>query len=378
MKILVVSIVDIEKSAPQRPHHFIRYLAKTHDVTIICVNDNWKNVDSAKYHLNENAYFEGIKLIYFTEKIIGPIYQELFIRFLLEKKELGSYEVIYNYNTLVSGKYIAKLLKIPMVYDIADDLPEMLAASPQIPKPLRSLAKFAGIHLVKRNIKKSARVEATSEVFKDIFSIETDKFSLIPNGVNTTLFCPMDASSELISRFSIKKHDFVLGYIGVLREWVDLTPIYTALTEISCLKLLVVGEEGGLDANKSLVREMGLSDRIIFAGAVPYEKIPQYLSVCDACLIPFRKNMISQNAIPLKLFEYMACDKPVISSHLDGVKSIAGDNIYYADTSREYEEVIKYLIKNTENMKPMREFVIANYDWNSLSKRLEHILESVK
>jgi len=378
MKILVVSVIDLEKSVPQRPHHFIRYLAKKHDVTVLCINDTWKNVDSKKYHLKENVYLKGVNIIYITEKNHSPIYQELFVHFLLKRDKLGLYDVIYNYNTLISGRYIAKLLKIPMVYDIADDLPEMIANSPQIPKALRSIGRFLGMHLVKKTIASSIMVDATSTVFKDQFSIASNKFSLIPNGVNTNIFCPMDASEVLLSRFSINKEDYVLGYVGVLREWVDLTPVYITLTKIPGLKLLIVGEEGEMTKNQNLVQEMGLSDRVVFTGAVPYEEVPQYLSLCDACLIPFRQNLISQNAIPLKLFEYMACNKPVISSSIIGVKSIAGDNILYADTSKEYEEIINNLIHNVVKTKSMRDFVVANYDWENLAKQLEQRLEMVK
>jgi len=42
MKILMTSIVDLKKSQHNRPHQFVKYLSKKHDVTVLSINDWWK------------------------------------------------------------------------------------------------------------------------------------------------------------------------------------------------------------------------------------------------------------------------------------------------------------------------------------------------
>ena len=53
-----------------------------------------------------------------------------------------------------------------------------------------------------------------------------------------------------------------MGYVGVLREWVDFKPIFEAMTSISTeIKFLIVGSEGNLIKTKELVKNYNLNDR---------------------------------------------------------------------------------------------------------------------
>ncbi|MGI6078703.1 MAG: glycosyltransferase, partial [Fastidiosipilaceae bacterium] len=84
------------------------------------------------------------------------------------------------------------------------------------------------------------------------------------------------------------------------------------------------------------------------------------------------------NSVPLKLFEYMACEKPVLSTRLPGVKEIAGGRVLYADTAEEYREQIARIMSSdggSEHLKSNRRFVVDNYDWHSIGQRLEKILD---
>lgn len=63
-------------------------------------------------------------------------------------------------------------------------------------------------------------------------------------------------------------------------------------------------------------------------------------SAMDFCLIPFKRSSISENALLLKLFEYMACEKPIISTELPGIKAVVGNKVMYAANEDEYKEKI--------------------------------------
>ena len=84
MKILITSIVDLKKSQHNRPHQFVRYLSKTHEVTVLSINDWWKggqdNLES--YSSEFSDIFTRIDYYYLTEKKVSPILQEL----LFQKK----------------------------------------------------------------------------------------------------------------------------------------------------------------------------------------------------------------------------------------------------------------------------------------------------
>lgn len=380
MRILITSIVDLKKTAPNRLHHFIRYLSQKHEVTAICINDWWKAslVDMNKYYQDFKDVLDNIELKYITEKRISPFKQEFLSPSLIKLENIeDDFDIILNYNTLISGYYIAKKLKLPMIYDLADDLPEMIASSPQIPIFLRPFGKLIGKIMLKRNITIAKRVIGISKTLQDNYSIPDEKFGLVPNGVDTDLF--KKVKSDVREMFGLDDC-FILGYVGVLREWVDLTPVYRAIKNLEDVKLLIVGEEGMLQKNMEMIRRYGLEDKVIFAGTVPYTKVPEYISAMDVCLIPFKRNAVSQNAVPLKLFEYMACEKPVISTKLKGVMEVVGDTILYADTVNEYVMQIKRLANNPELVEEIgkngRKFVVENYEWKIIVKKLDKIIRS--
>ena len=119
----------------------------------------------------------------------------------------------------------------------------------------------------------------------------------------------------------------------------DFKPVYEALKHFEDVRLLIVGEEGLLKENIKLAEAYGVAEKVLFTGTVPYASVPEYISAMDCCLIPFNQSKVSQNSVPLKLFEYMACEKPVLSH---GCRRQGGSrwSVLYADTAEEYKEQI--------------------------------------
>ena len=375
MKILITSIVDLKSSQHNRPHQFVKYLSKKHDITVLSINDWWKSGqgDLKSYSSDFEKIFERINIIHLTDKKVSPILQELLSSKSVKEIANEGFDVHLNYSTLVSGYAAAK--KINTVYDIADDLGAMIRSSPQIPKLLRPFGGVLGDFLIKRNISISKAVTATTDTLIESYNIPNNKSKIIPNGVDTELF--RDYGN--VKREELKLDGFIIGYVGVLREWVDLKPVFIALSKLNKdIKMLVVGREGRFEENVDLARQCGVADRVIFTGMVPYSQVPEYISAMDACLIPFQRGAISENALPLKLFEYMACNKPVISTELLGVRSVVGDSIMYAENATDYKERIIKLYNNNELGRDMgmtgRRIVEADYEWEKIARRMEQIL----
>lgn len=377
MKILIPSIVDLKKCAPNRLHHFISYLSEKHEITALCINDCWKaeNVNTEESYKDFNDELSRINIEYITKWNVSPFFQEFFLSRLIGSQFKGDYDVIFNYNTLLSGNLTARKSKIPMVYDLADDLPEMVASSPQIPRFLRSTGKMFADRLLEENLSNARKVTGISKSLQASYAIPDRKFELISNGVNTKQFRPL--KTDLKSELDLEDF-FVLGYVGVLREWVDFKPVYEALKSFEDIRLLIVGEEGLLKENMELAESYGVAEKVLFTGTVPYASVPEYISAMDCCLIPFNQSKVSQNSVPIKLFEYMACEKPVLSTRLPGVKEVAEERVLYADTAEEFKEQITNVMSSDSGsvrLKSNRKFVVENYDWRSIGQHLEKILD---
>jgi len=375
VKILITSIVDLKKSQHSRLYQFVKYLSKNHDVTVLSINDWWKGRqdDLESYSDEFNDVFKRIRYFYLTKKRVSPILQELLSAKKVKEVLKKGFDVHLNYNTLVSGYIATKRIKT--VYDIADNLRALISSSPQIPSLLRPIGGFFGNLMIRKNIERAEKVTVTTEVLKETCNIPDDKCKVIPNGVNTNLF-----RNHGNTKKELGLNGFIIGYVGVLREWVDLKSVFLALKDLDVdIRMLVVGKEGRFEKNVDLAKKFGIYDRVVFTGMIPYSQVPKYISAMNICLIPFKRNAISKDALPLKLFEYMACEKPVISSELPGVKTVVGNKVMYAANEKEYGKKIVELYKDRELRTKMgkegRKLVEENYDWERIVKKLEKILE---
>lgn len=389
MRILITSIVDLKKTAHNRLHQFIYHLSRNHEVTVLSINDWWKaeQTDVRLYTEGLGDIWHKVNIEYFTQREISPVYQELAsvttLGKILAKIRYQQFDMHLNYNSLISGYFVARRLKsagIKTIYDVADDLPAMIRSSPQMLAPLRPVGEILGKAAFRGNVAIAQRITITTELLRNYFAIPPSKTVVIPNGVDVGLF-HNHPSPQLKKKLGLAQA-FTLGYVGVLREWVDLEPAFALARSFDSgkpeVKVLVVGAEGGLNGNKALAQRYGIRDKVIFVGTIPYAQIPEYISCMDVCLVPFKNSSISQNALPLKLFEYMACEKPVISTRLEGVMEAVGDRVLYASKGEELKARVKELYENINLRRKLGgegcHFVKQNYSWSVICSKLEEVL----
>ncbi len=391
MKILITSIVDLKKTAHNRLHEFVKHLSQNHKVTVLSINDWWrtKQADIALYAQGFEDTFRSISIRYFTQWEIRPVYQELAsiitLGRVLDEIHYQQFDIHLNYSSLLSGLFVARKMQsagIRTIYDVADDLPAMIRVSPQMPALLRPAGQFLGKIACRKNVAIAEQVSVITEQLRNSLGIPPAKTVVITNGVDIELFknCP---SPQLKKKLGLGQA-FVLGYVGVLREWVDFEPVFAMVKSFESeepyvdAKVLIVGEEGGLKKNKALSQHYGISGKVIFTGTVPYSQVPVYISCMDVCLIPFKNDSASQSRFPLKLLEYMACGKPVVSIRLKGVMEAVRERVLYASNSQELKIKILDLYNNEGLRTKMglegRKFVEDNYSWPRICLRLEEVL----
>jgi len=146
--------------------------------------------------------------------------------------------------------------------------------------------------------------------------------------------------------------------------------------------MLIVGEEGRYQEIKKMTRDMGIDDIVIFTGSVPYTEVPKYMSCMDTCLIALTTSDDCHNCFPLTLLEYMACERPVISTKLRGVMEAVGNRVLYTSNSQEMEGHILRLLHDFEYGQRFgsegRAFVERNYSWEMMCEKLEKTLIEVQ
>lgn len=128
-----------------------------------------------------------------------------------------------------------------------------------------------------------------------------------PHGVDVALFAKaMDPATEIPAAARELTHP-VVGYFGSIHEWIDIELIEWLARQRPQWTFLLVGHAA---INVSALRAL---PNVVLAGAQPYAELPAWAKAFDVAIIPYRHNRQVQNANPLKLREYLATGRPVVS-----------------------------------------------------------------
>jgi len=383
MRILVTSLPDLTKMPPQRPHQLVGHLAKDNDVTVLC-SDVWWQDDIHDSYLD--AILGDVKLQYMSRRKVNSIIQEVLFcagfRRFDHDHHVNEYDLHLNLDSPIAGYYIAKKITVPTIFDIYDDYVAWIKVSPQVPALLKPFGGVIGRLVLEKNIQSSARVTYTTASLREVHNLPENKARCVPNGVDTDLFFPRDPR-QLRTELGLSDA-FVVGYAGGLKSFIDLEPAFKALRSLQGImevKMLVVGEEGDFKRNVALAAKYGLADRVVFTGFVPRLDLPRLMSAMDVCLVAKTVLPATDRMLPPKLLEYMACEKPVISTPLRGVIDAVGNRVLYADDAATLRQHILELSSDECKRQELggrgREFVQQHFSWRKILLDFDEVVAEV-
>lgn len=117
-----------------------------------------------------------------------------------------------------------------------------------------------------------------------------------------------------------------------------------------------------------------LLPNVCYEGVIPYEKMPDFLKNLDICLIPHHDNLYSRSMSPLKLFQYLASGRPIVSTKVAGVDRWK-DLIALADSYDDFVLKIDETFQNDTNEKSRIRIDAARLEtWD---KRVKNMIDAV-
>ncbi|MBS3919012.1 MAG: glycosyltransferase family 4 protein [Deltaproteobacteria bacterium] len=221
------------------------------------------------------------------------------------------------------------------------------------------------------------------------FHCQPDKVKVISNGVNTKKFFPITDKhllKQFRDRLNIGEGEILIVFIGNLAPWqgieylIRVAPLL--LKEKKNVRFLIVGEGIWKDKLEMSVKKIGLSDHFTFTGMVDHEQIPLYINIADICVLPKRK--LKSGYSPIKLYEYMACGKPIVSSQAEGLEFIEEEGIGRVidpeDTAC-FKDALEDLIEDQKKRDAMSERALFTardrFDWEIKVIEIEKILKDL-
>ncbi len=147
----------------------------------------------------------------------------------------------------------------------------------------------------------------------------------------------------------------IVGYIGAISAWLDLELIIVLARANPKWSFVMVGPQ---DIDLTELRAFG---NLFFVGPKSYGVLPSYLKSFDLCLIPFKINDLTVNVNPVKLYEYLAAGKPVLSTALPEVLEFS-DYVAIANNTEEFialaaQEIVE---DNSQKIQSRLEIAFAN------------------
>ncbi|NLM97618.1 MAG: glycosyltransferase family 1 protein, partial [Halanaerobiaceae bacterium] len=354
----------------QRPHHLMelssrrnnRVLFFNHSVAVnyeeaekkLADPESWEErlykvseslwVFSPVHVLAENSGMNKDSLRYFNFRL-----KEEALRYLIYK--LQFYDPIIISYLAESINYIKELPRKILCYDCIDEFSAFSWSEEGIEEDEEDLIREADLVIT-----------SAERLYKRIKKINQNTF-LLPNAVEHEHFAAIHRKAQ-----PGKKP--VIGFIGAFYEWIDEELIEYLARMRKDWKFYFIGPvQPGMSIN---LRKL---ENVRFFGTRNYKELPRFLQLMDVCIIPFKQNRVTESANPIKLWEYMASGKPIVSTPIPEVKKFA-DIVYIGETKEEFlYKLSEALREDSDKLARKRIAVARRNDWNHRVEKLLKIIE---
>lgn len=186
-----------------------------------------------------------------------------------------------------------------------------------------SAAKWAGRHgarLEKAFIPLTDGLIVSSEGLRKNKQALHKEIHLVKNGVDFDFFSkgvPVEKRPDFQHQFPGKK---VAGYLGSVDERLDYDLLEGMISLAPQWVFVFAGRITDEEGRTRLARH----EQVFLAGSQPVADLPGWVQSFDACMIPFRKNALTAGIYPLKINEYLACGKPVVTTSFADLSDFEG------------------------------------------------------
>lgn len=161
----------------------------------------------------------------------------------------------------------------------------------------------------------------------------------------------------------------IIGYYGAISEWFDIKLIEELAIRNPKWNFVLVGNTFGCDISKA-----EKLPNVLFTGEKLYKDLPSYLYKFNVCLIPFIVNNLTLATNPVKVYEYLAAGKPVISTKLPELEYMK-EYVYLAETVDQFEACIKEALKeNDSKLVEQRQAYAVTHTWEARYHEINNYL----
>jgi UDP-galactopyranose mutase len=165
-----------------------------------------------------------------------------------------------------------------------------------------------------------------------------------------------------------------LGFFGVLDERLDIGIVDAVARAHPEWQIVMVGPVVKIDP-----ADLPRHPNIHYLGQQSYDALPGFLRGWDVCLLPFARNESTQFISPTKTLEYMAAERPIVSTPIRDVAEPYGDTVFLGDSPESFvaacERALAISPEFREGMVRRMRLVIAGTSWDRTAGRMAGLLD---
>lgn len=257
---------------------------------------------------------------------------ELFRR-LIADFGIRKYIFINAFDSFCARKFPSSMLApVRRIYHCLDEISEVRYTAAH------------GIRLEKEMARNYDFVLASSMALKNKLSPYASAIYYLPNGAdtalfNTTQFYAFSCPDEL----SAYRHKKIIGYTGSLEYRTDID-LLNGIADGHPDKILCI--VGPVYSEEALSSRLFDKPNVVYCGSKRLDMLPAYLRFMDCMIIPFKCNKLTSSIYPLKINEYLAAGKPVVSTGFSAEIRSFSDIIGIANDIESFNDLINDAITN--------------------------------
>ncbi|MDZ4668781.1 MAG: glycosyltransferase [bacterium] len=240
------------------------------------------------------------------------------------------------------------------------------------------LSKYMSRHgeaAEKKAIKKADLILVSSKnQFKRLFK-QSANMHYFPNAVDFEMFKlahqnDIPAPYDLMNIRATKVIMFC-GYVSEIRMDYKLLKLVCESFK-NCLVVVI----GTYEENDLIKHKLDTFANLILLGNRRHEAIPSYLKCAHVAIIPYLCNELNKSVYPLKLNEYLAMGKPVVTTHFSSDLDSFAEVIYIASTYQSFLNFIEQAITEDNEVRIVNRInVAAQNNWGKRATHLGHLLK---
>ncbi len=286
-------------------------------------------VDDITYkHLLPNAHLSGMAVNEYLDLSATAL-----ARFVLEFRptvlHIGSGH--RGFETALVGRAVAEWYGIPWMYEVRSFFETTWTSDKRY---MESAPYFHQRHATEGRCMAAADYVVTlsgpmRDEIVEQHHVPTDKVTGIPNAVDIDRFSPEVRDEDLRAKLGLTGSK-VIGYVSNLshpREGQEaMIKAVPLLKQMGIpAKALLVGDGARKPELEALARKLGVSDDVVFTGSIPFEQVSHYYAQIDLFVVPRTNERAGRLVSPMKPFEAMAMDIPLLVSDLPALVEIVED-----------------------------------------------------